>query len=155
MKRHKSLISLSHDHHHGLMLAQLIKLGSPEFKGLPNTVAGKVRHTVNFFQEHLIPHFRKEEDILFPSSKNKSNEIDCLIDELMQQHKTIYSLIDKLKNSSNPEDELNELGVLLDNHIRKEERELFQVIQDILTEKEMNKLEKDLGESAVSCKVSN
>lgn len=153
MKRHKSLISLSHDHHHGLMLAQLIKLGSPEFKGLPNTVAGKVRHTINFFQEHLIPHFRKEEEILFPSSKNKSNKIDCLVDELMQQHKTIYSLIDKLKSSNSPEVELNELGVLLDNHIRKEEREFFRLIEEHLSEDEFEKLGKELGETSYKCKI--
>jgi hemerythrin-like domain-containing protein len=153
MKRHKALHSLSHEHHHGLMLAQLIKSGSPEYKGLPNTVAGKVQHAINFYEEHLIPHFKKEEEILFPSAKSKSSKIDNLIDELMHQHKTIYSLIDKLKSSSSPEAELNELGILLDNHIRKEERELFEIIQDILSENEMNKLEKDLGDSTVSCKV--
>jgi iron-sulfur cluster repair protein YtfE (RIC family) len=153
MKRHKALISLSHDHHHGLMLAQLIKSGSPEYKGLPNTLAGKVQHAVNFFEEHLIPHFKKEEEILFPAAKSKSSKIDNLVDELMQQHKTIYSLIDKLKSSSSPEAELNELGILLDNHIRKEERELFQIIQDTLTENDMNKLEIDFGDSTLSCKV--
>lgn len=153
MKRHKALISLSHDHHHGLMLAQLIKSGSPEYKGLPTTVAGKVQHAVNFFEEHLIPHFKKEEEILFPRSKSRSSEIDNLISELTMQHKAIHALIGKLQKSGEPETELNELGVLLENHIRHEERELFQDIQNTLTENEMNKLEKDLGESTVSCKV--
>ena len=153
MKRHKSLQSLSQEHHHGLMLAQLIKSGSPEYKGLPNTVEGKVQHTIKFFEENLIPHFNKEEKILFTISKNKNAEIDRLINELIFQHKAIYSLVDKLRKSSEPEIELNELGMLLESHIRKEERELFQSIQNVLTESEMEKLEKDLGESSTSCKV--
>ena len=153
MKRHKALHSLSQEHHHGLILAQLIKSGNPEFKGLPNTIAGKVQHTIKFFEENLIPHFNKEEDILFPFMKNKNAAIDQLISELILQHKTINSLVDKLKKSTEPEIELNELGVLLDSHIRKEERELFQGIQNVLTENEMEKLEKDLGESSISCKV--
>ncbi len=153
MKRHKSLQSLSQEHHHGLMLAQLIKSGSPEYKGLPNTVEGKVQHTIKFFEENLVPHFNKEEKILFTISKNKNAEIDRLINELIFQHKAIYSLVDKLRKSSEPEIELNELGMLLESHIRKEERELFQGIQNVLSESEMEKLEKDLGESSTSCKV--
>lgn len=153
MKRHKSLQSLSQEHHHGLMLAQLIKSGSPEYKGLPNTVEGKVQHTIKFFEENLVLHFNKEEKILFTISKNKNAEIDRLINELIFQHKAIYSLVNKLRKSSEPKIELNELGMLLESHIRKEERELFQGIQNVLTESEMEKLEKDLGESSTSCKV--
>ena len=153
MKRHKSLQSLSHEHHQGLMLAQLIKSGSPEYKGLPNTVEGKVQHTIKFFEENLVPHFNKEEKILFTISKNKNAEIDRLINELIFQHKAIYLLINKLRKSSEPKIELNELGMLLESHIRKEERELFQGIQNVFSENEMEKLEKDLGESSTSCKV--
>lgn len=153
MKRHKSLQSLSQEHHHGLMLAQLIKSGSPEYKGLPNTVEGKVQHTIKFFEENLVPHFNKEEKILFTISKNKNAEIDRLINELIFQHKAIYLLVNKLRKSSEPKIKLNELGMLLESHIRKEERELFQGIQNVLTESEMEKLEKDLGESSTSCKV--
>ena len=153
MKRHKSLQSLSQEHHHGLMLAQLIKSGSPEYKGLPNTVEGKVQHTIKFFEENLVPHFNKEEKILFTISKNKNAEIDRLINELIFQHRAIYSLVDKLRKSSEPEIELNELGMLLESHMRKEERELVQGIQNVFSENEMEKLEKDLGESSTSCKV--
>ena len=153
MKRHKSLQSLSHEHHQGLMLAQLIKSGSPEYKGLPNTVEGKVQHTIKFFEENLAPHFNKEEKILFTISKNKNAEIDRLINELIFQHKAIYLLVNKLRKSSEPKIELNELGMLLESHIRKEERELFQGIQNVLSESEMEELEKDLGESSTSCKV--
>jgi hypothetical protein len=125
MKRHKALQSLSQEHHHGLLLAQLIKAGSPEYKGLARTTTDKKLYTINFFKENLIPHFKKEEEILFPLAKKKNPIIENLIDKLIEQHKEIYLLIDKLKISSQPEYELDELGKLLEGHIRKEERENY------------------------------
>ena len=153
MKRHKALQSLSQEHHHGLLLAQLIKTGSPEYKGLPRTTVEKKLYTINFFEENLIPHFKKEEEVLFPRSKEKNPDIENLVNELINQHKGIYSLITKLKTSAQPEIELDELGKLLEAHIRKEERELFQMIQEILSEEELAKLEVDLGDASFECKI--
>jgi iron-sulfur cluster repair protein YtfE (RIC family) len=141
MKRHKALQSLSQEHHHGLLLAQLIKKGSPKYKGLPNTNADKKPYTINFFEQNLIPHFKKEEEILFPLSINKNPDIENLVKGLIKQHKEIYVLIDKLKISLEPKNELDELGKLLEVHIRKEERELFQMIQDVFSVDEFEKLE--------------
>jgi iron-sulfur cluster repair protein YtfE (RIC family) len=153
MKRHKALQSLSQEHHHALILALLIKIGSPDYKGLPKTIEDKKNYTLKFFKEKLIPHFNKEEDILFPLSKKKNPEIENLVNILIKQHKEIYSLIDKLKISSRPEYELDELGKLLEGHIRKEERELFKLIQEALTENELEQLEIDLGETSPGCKI--
>jgi iron-sulfur cluster repair protein YtfE (RIC family) len=152
MKRHKALQSLSHDHHHGLRLAQLIKKGSPEYKGLPSTTLDKKLYSIKFFEENLMPHFKKEEEILFPLSREKSTGAEKLINELIEEHKKIYSLIDKLKISTEPEVELNNLGKLLEAHIRKEEKELFQIIQEILTENELENLESELGREKFECK---
>ena len=151
MKRHKALKSLSQEHHHGLMLAQLIKVGSPEYKGLPRTMSEKKPYTIKFFEENLIPHFKKEEEILFPLSRKKNSNVEKQINELIEEHKKIGLLIDKLKISTKPEVELDHLGRLLDVHIRKEERELFQIIQEILTENELENLETELGKAKFEC----
>lgn len=153
MKRHKALQSLSQEHHHGLLLAQLIKAGSPEYKGLPSTTVDKKLYTIKFFEENLIPHFKKEEEVLFPLTRKKNSNVENLVTELIKQHKEIDLLINKLKDSSQPEDELDELGKLLEAHIRKEERELFQMIQEILSKTELIKLESDLGETLFGCKI--
>lgn len=153
MKRHKALQSLSHEHHHGLRLAQLIKTGSPEYEGLPHTTSEKKLYTIKFFEENLIPHFKKEEELLFPLSRKKNSNTENLVNELIKQHKEIYLLIDNLKISSQANINLNELGILLEAHIRKEERELFQMIQEILSENELAKLESELGEATFECKL--
>ena len=61
MKRHKSLIPLSQDHHNGLMLAQLLKEGAPEYRGLPKDTDGKVNYLNRNLKQELGPHFENED----------------------------------------------------------------------------------------------
>jgi iron-sulfur cluster repair protein YtfE (RIC family) len=140
MKRHKSLISLSHDHHHGLVLSQLIKKNAPEYKNLPKTIEGKVEYTINFYKAELIKHFRQEEEILFPAAKGKDKKVDLLIDEIISEHRRIGDLVNKLKPENDQVQLLDELGNLLESHIRKEERNLFPEIEKILSEDELIKI---------------
>ncbi|RPI75317.1 MAG: hemerythrin domain-containing protein [Ignavibacteriales bacterium] len=138
--RHKSIIGLSHDHHHGLVLAQLIKKNAPHYQNLPNDADGKISYTINAYEKELLPHFKKEEEYLFPVVKGKSDKTDQLIDDLLNEHKLITSLVLRLQSDNDKEALLNELGNVLANHIRKEERELFAMLEDILTEEELNVL---------------
>lgn len=140
MKRHKNLIGLSHDHHHGLRLAQLIKKDAPVYKDLPNDVEGKINYTIKAWEEELNYHFKNEEEILFPAVENRDEKIDELIDEILIEHEEIEYKISQLKTSSEKEEILNDLGYILEQHIRKEERELFDRIQEVFGEDELDKL---------------
>ncbi len=129
IKRHKSLAPLSREHHSGLILAQLIKKGAPDYKNLPKTTSEKVKYTIEFYKSELVEHFASEEEILYPAVKNKSKEIDELFIEIISEHKKIKQLVVQLESGENKSDILNELGVLLELHIRKEERILFEEIE--------------------------
>ena len=144
MKRHKSLIFISHDHYHGLQLAQLIRKNAPKFKNLPNELEGKKNYTINFYENDLLHHFYLEENIILPAVKGRNKEIDKLFEEIIIEHKNIEKSIESLKENTNIEDKLNEIGILLQNHIRKEEQILFEKIQKELTENELQKLEEEL-----------
>ncbi len=141
IKRHKCLAPLSRDHHRGLILAQLIKKDAPDYKDLPKTNSDKVEYTISFYKNELVKHFTKEEEILYPGVKNKSDEIDELFEEIISEHKKIKQLVLQLESSENKDDILNELGVLLELHIRKEERVLFEKIQNLLSDEELKQLE--------------
>lgn len=140
MKRHKKLIGLSHDHHHGLKLAQLIKKDSPVYKDLPNDIDGKSNFAINAWENELKIHFKNEEEILFPAVAGREDKIDELIDELLIEHEEIEFKIGQLKNSDEKEEILNDLGYILEQHIRKEERELFDRIQTVFSEEEIDQL---------------
>jgi iron-sulfur cluster repair protein YtfE (RIC family) len=137
MKRNKALHPLSHDHHHGLIIAQLIKKGSPEYPKLPKTTEGKLDYTIKFYNEELIKHFDNEENILFPFVYGRDSEIDSLIEELKAEHKKIKDLITVLKENKDIENAMDELGKLLEMHIRKEERKVFNLIEKHLSNNEL------------------
>jgi iron-sulfur cluster repair protein YtfE (RIC family) len=150
MKRHQSLIALSHDHHHGLMLAQLIKKGAPEYKGMPSDLAGKVAYTKESWEKELKFHFENEENILFPFVKGKNESVDGLIEVILAEHIQIKKLIMSLDKTNNYEEILDQLGNMLEQHIRKEERQLFQKIQSIFGS-ELNSLNDKIISVKNSC----
>lgn len=131
MKRHNALIPLSHDHHHGLLLSQLLKNDAPKYKGLPTDVQGKIEYLDNAYKTELKPHFKNEEEILFPFVRGKDSNLDALIDELLDQHIKIEQLYEQVKTSDEKIDTMNDFALLLGEHIRLEEREVFPLIQEL------------------------
>ncbi|MCF8260153.1 MAG: hemerythrin domain-containing protein [Melioribacteraceae bacterium] len=140
MRRSKTLIPLSHDHHHGLRLAALLKNIDIIYENLPNDTRGKIEYTKDAWENELNIHFENEEQILFPAVKGKNKEIDSLIDELLVEHVEIKTAIADLNNNSDAENQLIDLGNKIENHIRKEERILFDKIQEQFSESELKKI---------------
>ena len=73
--------------------------------------------------------------MLFPMIKGKDEEIDELILALEKEHDSMGQMIENLDPAVSTEDDLHELGMALDQHVRKEERVLFQMIQEKIGEK--------------------
>jgi len=125
--RHPSLISLSQDHHHGLALAlrcrkqalgQLKPMGA---KGLKER-AVEVRE---FFTNHLVAHFRAEEEALFPKLVEFVPESAAIVDQLVREHHQLRDGVAQLDTDAGLGKLVFDFGDLLERHIRKEERELF------------------------------
>jgi hemerythrin-like domain-containing protein len=150
MKRHPALISLSHDHHHGLLLAQLIKKDAPEYKGLPKDLNGKINYTIDIYNSSLKKHFDNEENILFPFLRGKDEFLDNLILEIINEHRLLENLIAKLYNSLDQINLLDKIGNILGEHIRKEERILFEKSQTVLTEDELIIIGVKLNSSSIN-----
>jgi iron-sulfur cluster repair protein YtfE (RIC family) len=147
MKRHPSLYTLSHDHHQGLILAQQLKKGAPQYKGMPSTLEDKKDYTISFYKTELVKHFQDEEKILFPAVKNKNDDVNKRIDEIISEHRKMELLIEDLEKTDQLENVLDELGWLLEKHIRKEERELFIEIEKVLTDEELKIVSKSISNS--------
>ena len=147
MKRHPALHTLSHDHHQSLILAQQLKKGAPQYKGMPSTLEDKKEYTLSFYKTELVKHFQDEEIILFPTVKNKNAEIDKLIEEIISEHRKMEKLVKELVETTHLENILDELGILLEKHIRKEERELFVEIEKVLIDDELKSISGKLNDS--------
>ena len=132
-KRHPSLISLSHDHHHGLALALRLRQGNNALlnDGWTHDRGEQARRVLKFYQEELSVHFRLEEEVLFPAMMEHVAHASSLIAALIAQHRTMEKLIDRLRGSEllSPDQTLMELGEILKQHIRAEERDLFPAFE--------------------------
>ncbi|HMF73593.1 MAG TPA: hemerythrin domain-containing protein [Flavitalea sp.] len=140
MKRHSSLAPLSREHHQALILAQLLKKGSPAYKGLPTGIKEKAVYAFNFYQHDLVQHF-KEEEIVIEKIQGINSELDQLADEIIEDHKELRQLFDQVNTSTDVDAHLDLLGHKLEQHIRKEERVFFPMIQQYCNEKILNEIE--------------
>jgi len=146
MKRHKSLFPLSHDHQHGLALA--LKLKYPK-RRLSSSSIDQIfalkQELTDKYENVLKVHFSKEEQYLVPGFEENK-----LMKQMLEEHKKLEGLYNKIVNDTEgwtPEqqrEKLNLFGELLDLHIRFEERELFPMIENTLSEEQLEELGKKL-----------
>ncbi len=151
MKRHKTIIPLSHDHHVVLKMAQAIKKKFIKTDLGNSSISDKVKHVQLSYNTELIPHFNHEETILFPLAMGKDDELDLLISEIVEEHDKIGDAISKI-NEGDAEQNLDDLGFLLESHIRKEERILFTKIEQILGD-ELNIIDGQIYAVTDSCGI--
>lgn len=137
MKRYKSLIHLSHDHHSGLKLAMAVSSNSPHDFNLQMNPADKAAIVLSAWDKELSPHFKNEEEVLFPAVSGINEKLDEVIEELLIEHKEIERIVNSLKNELNSVSLLDRFSFILTEHIRKEERILFQQIQNCFSEEEL------------------
>ncbi|MFW5700071.1 MAG: hemerythrin domain-containing protein [bacterium] len=132
MKRHEKLIPLSREHHKMLLLAQLLKKDAPAYRGMPALLPEKLHYAVHTYKSLIIDHFHREEIYLFPVIKSVS-VADELVTELEAEHQQIKSRFDKILNGFvHDKENVHNLALLLESHVRKEERQLFQIVQNEL-----------------------
>ncbi|MDP1843852.1 MAG: hemerythrin domain-containing protein [Sediminibacterium sp.] len=121
-KRHQAIVSFSKDHHFGLLLVWKIRQGLNKAVN-PERISNYVTF---FFKEDLQKHFKEEEQLLF----NKLPAADVLRKQAETDHQVIYKLVDAIEKKKDDTMLLNQLADELEKHIRFEERELFNHLQD-------------------------
>ena len=126
MKRAEALQPLSHQHHNSLMACLLLKKG----------IARKANQsTLNdflskFFREDIEPHFEAEEKHLLPLLDQLKPSYGKI---LRSDHALLRILASRFINQFASFDYLSSFATLLENHIRFEERLVFNFIQQHLT----------------------
>ncbi len=131
IKRNKNLQPLSRDHHHSLLLCWKIRTGFS--KGVD--VERIKRYTDWFFEHHVRPHFELEEKHVFPILGSQHE----LIKKAIAEHKRLGRLFNDTKDISKS---LSLIEEELEQHIRFEERVLFNEIQKVATEEQLKTISK-------------
>lgn len=130
MRRNQNLIVLSRQHHHMLILAQVLKSDVPPYQNMPKDNAGKLDFLHQKLIELIVPNFLAHRKVLYPALIEWSFSNAALMDELRDQEDNITESIHMLKEAD--EMELHEIGLQIEELVRKKERQLYQQIQEEL-----------------------
>jgi Hemerythrin HHE cation binding domain len=125
MKRSPELTPLSHDHHQALFAAQQLKRAEDP--------APAIDVLLGFWRAHGRDHFRIEEEILLPGWIEGDPTADReMAARISEEHLAIRARVRRAERDELSVNELHELGALLADHVRFEERELFPLIEAAL-----------------------
>ncbi len=129
IKRNEFLKAISREHHHGLLLSWKIRTG---FKKQIDPIRIK-KYADWYYKTHLLPHFEVEEKYIF-TILDKENE---LVKKALSEHRRLIHLFESennlLKSLTSIEEEL-------ESHIRFEERILFNEIQEVATNEQLEQI---------------
>lgn len=131
MQRHPKLVPLSHEHKRLLFVCRYLKTDAAAYEGFPLETQAKLEYMVKIFQEVMVPHIQKE-DYLFELCRGHHAEIDVMLDELLQEHRAISGMYSALVDSKDIVSDMDALARSLEEHIRKEERVVFEKFQELL-----------------------
>jgi hemerythrin-like domain-containing protein len=155
MLRDKSLIPLSHQHQRALALCVRIDRAQP----IPNADLDTWQAEIEqHFQQEIEIHFTAEERVLFPAARQYP-ELIPLVDELIADHAALRESFSNAEARRLSAEDLPAFAQQLSTHIRKEERRLFERLQELMSTAELAtlglKLADALKDAAQSCMLPN
>jgi len=138
MKRDTALRELSSEHHAGLVLVRRIRRQTAA-----TSAAARARwaEVVERFAAELEPHFRKEEAGLLPALQAAGET--ALVERTLNDHAAMRQLV-----AGGGAADLPRFARLLEEHIRFEEKELFEAAQRRLGAEQLAGLWPSGGEDA-------
>ena len=126
MKRHAALLQLSREHHHALKLSRLARFASDSGHAL--AIAEAAEKIIEAFPEVLEPHFQIEEKDLLPALAAVG--ASALVERTLAEHAELRDLYRCMPEADS--ESLARFATLLHDHVRFEERELFETAQELL-----------------------
>jgi len=156
MLRDSSLVPLSHQHQHALALCVRVGKAFAEVHDTPDVHRWETE-IVRLFDDEIGHHFLAEEKYIFPAA-DPFEDLQQLVDELRIEHTLVRRNVERARARQFTVTDLQVFTAMLSEHIRKEERELFEAMQRLLTGEALHRLGQDLeaffqssGTSAASC----
>jgi hemerythrin-like domain-containing protein len=143
MLRDKNLVPLSRQHQHALALCVRIDRASPiaDFD-----LAAWQMEIAQLFQAEIGIHFGAEEQALFPAAA-RFKELAPLVEELIADHADLRRVFAKAEAHELSASDLSVAAQRLSAHIRKEERQVFQRMQELMSQEELALLGTQLNEA--------
>lgn len=131
MKRNENLKTLSWEHHDGLVVSFRLQQGLKKNSN-SHEMSQYILHVWNGILKH---HFWQEEQIIKTKIMQSEKGIEYL-NRMLDEHEKMKKLIENIKSDNSNLKIIEEFAILLNEHIRFEERQLFPLFeQEAGTEK--------------------
>ena len=130
MKRSRPLIALSHDHHQALDVARLLR------RATPAALPAALQRLHEYWEPAGRRHFDVEEQVLLDALPATDAAWRSAAEHVRREHDDIRARVEHVNDVSGA----HELGTLLHDHVRFEERELFAMLVARLSEAELASL---------------
>jgi len=143
MLRDRNLIPLSHQHRRALVLCVRIDRASPIGDADLTVWQAEI---AQHFQNEMRIHFAAEEQVLFPSAR-KFRALVPLVEELLLDHFMLRESFAKAEAHAMLAADVSTFAQQMSAHIRKEERQLFERLQQLMNPEELARLGQDLEEA--------
>lgn len=140
MKRHQALIELSREHHQSLRLAR--KCIDTATRAVPAQCEILCREIISTFDQEWDRHFRNEEATIFNITADMDGRIHDLGVQLAEEHERMRGMARVMRNGETGCVILEQFGVLLRDHTRLEERELFPLVEQTFNAAQMENIRK-------------
>jgi len=139
IKRHEAIAPLSRHHHHALAL--VLKIRKAETAATKEQAEALRREVQRFWQNGGQQHFREEEEILLPAYARYASLERKEIIGMLLDHVKIRAMVDSIQDETDDVLPLiRKFGDMLEEHVRKEERVIFPMIEAALPEDVLRKL---------------
>jgi hypothetical protein len=135
LKRHAALVPLSRDHHFALMHALSLRRAAEAPLGHPPGTLATAEAFLAFWGDELVGHMADEEEALLPFLGDVAADLAL---RLRAEHEDlrlgVALLRQAIADGVDPRPRLREIGDLLHDHVRFEERVFFERVQEGLPE---------------------
>jgi len=133
MKRSPELIPLSKEHHESLVLAK--KCQRTAAAGNHDDIEQLCQQITQTFPDKWEQHFRCEETGIFTLAEAHGGEMASLCQQLKEEHDRLRDIYRAMKGGDCSG--LEAFGELLQTHTRKEERQLFPLIEASFSDEQL------------------
>ncbi|MEO9021904.1 MAG: hemerythrin domain-containing protein [Ginsengibacter sp.] len=129
IKRNIHIVKLSQDHHASLLFCWKLRQGIKRHAD----IGRMIKYVLYFREQHITPHFKEEEDILF------TVVTDDMVQRAIDDHQKIKSLIQELENTDAKgcTNILTVIADTVDEHVRYEERILFPHLEEMISDEQL------------------
>ena len=134
MPRDPALVRLSRDHHQALVVAQRLR------RATQATLSSALESFRTYWEREGAEHFAAEEQLLLPLLAEQAHQGEPVVADVLIDHLVLRHQADRLLGRPGDPDRLEgarELGARLTEHVRREERVLFPLLERVLSSEQL------------------